>query len=132
MPNTPVFVTLGNNDCKYHDNSVVQEDKKEFFDFMFDIWFNKHPGNVKYKDQVETTFKAGGYYEIKATNNVSFLSLNTLMFNKDQVVSELGPDATNQFEWLSKKMTDSSGKKYVIFTHIYAGSRVKHDDKFKA
>jgi len=53
------------------------------------------------------------------------------MFNRKQNVSELGSDAINQFNWLTKKMTDSSGQKYVIFTHIYAGSRVKHSDKLK-
>ena len=54
---------------------------------MFEIWFNRHPGNQKFKTDVEKTLKAGGYYEIKVSDKVSLLSLNTLMFNKDQVVS---------------------------------------------
>jgi len=45
FPETPVFITFGNNDCKYHDSAPFPEEKEEYYDFMFDLWFNQHEPN---------------------------------------------------------------------------------------
>jgi len=44
------------------------------------------------------------------------------------VVDKVDIGATMQFDWLNSKLDDDSGNKYIIFTHIYAGGRFKHDD----
>lgn len=83
MPNTPVFLTLGNNDCKYHDNSPFKEDKEEFYGLLYDLWFKNHPGNKAFASAVESTFKDGGYYKIDVNDKLSLLAINTLPYNKD-------------------------------------------------
>ena len=45
LPNIPVFISFGNNDCKYHYDPPHNEEKSDFYDFMYDLWFNKHPAN---------------------------------------------------------------------------------------
>ena len=49
LPDTPVFLTLGNNDCKFHDSAPFQADKEGYYSFMFDLWFQQHPGNWAYR-----------------------------------------------------------------------------------
>ena len=87
FPDTPVFLTLGNNDSKYHDNAPFKEDKEEFYSFLFDLWFNNFPANVKYASAVHDTFMDGGYYKIDANEKLSFLSFNSLEYNLEQVAS---------------------------------------------
>jgi hypothetical protein len=45
FPNTPVILSFGNNDCKHHDNAPFKAEKAEYYDFIFNLWFNNHPGN---------------------------------------------------------------------------------------
>ena len=71
-------MTYGNNDCEYHYSAPLQSDKTEFYEFMFDLWFEKHTGNKKYKAEAEKTFKKGGYYKVDLGQDLSLLSVNTL------------------------------------------------------
>ena len=50
---------------------------------MFDLWFANHPKNKKLPnlDLIRRTFLNGGYYRVDLTSQMSFLGLNTLMFN---------------------------------------------------
>ena len=66
MPDTPVFLALGNNDSKYHDNAPFKEDKEEFYSFLYDLWFKDFPANAKYAAAVHNTFMDGGNYKIDA------------------------------------------------------------------
>ena len=84
---------MGNNDCKYHNNTPFKEDKQEFYDFMFDLWFKNHPANIAYATDVELPFKDGGYYKIDVNDKLSLLAFNTLPYGKKQVVEEIGPEA---------------------------------------
>lgn len=93
---------------------------------MFDLWFNNLPANAKYASAVHDTFMDGGYYKIDANEKLSFLAFNSLEYNLDQVASQIGPEAENQFTWLENNLKDSQ-RKYIIFDHIYAGGRIKHD-----
>ena len=72
----------------------------------------------------------GGYYKIDVNDKLSLLAFNTLEYNKDQLASQIGPEAENQFKWLENNLKDTS-KKFVIFDHIYAGGRIKHDTSSK-
>ena len=51
---------------------------------MFDIWFKDHTPNRKYANQVEKTFKNGGYYKVDINDKISILAINTLMYNQRQ------------------------------------------------
>ena len=39
LPNTPVIITFGNNDCKYHYSAPFEADKYEYYDFIYKLWF---------------------------------------------------------------------------------------------
>ena len=57
---------------------------------MFNLWFEKHPGNRKYGSKAKETFLDGGYYKIDLTDKISFISMNSMYFFKKQVRDEIG------------------------------------------
>ena len=83
FPEVPVFIQFGNNDCKFHDSAPSQDEKDEYYNFIFELWFKNHPANVPFAEAVEHTFKYGGYYEIEVTPSFSLVALNTMYYNKD-------------------------------------------------
>ena len=86
-------MTFGNNDCKYHDNAPFSDEKDEYYDFMFDLWFNRHKANQIFASSTLATFKSGGYYRVDVSPDLSVLSLNTLRYNSDAKKSEVGKEA---------------------------------------
>ena len=70
----------------------------------------------------------GGYYRADLSKTLTVLSVNTLEYNKDQIQSEIGPEAQHQWVWLESALNDS-GRKFLVLSHIYAGVRITHDDK---
>jgi len=125
FPETPVFITFGNNDCKHHNSAPFKEEKAEFYQFMYNLWFVNHTPNRKYAALVKDTFFNGGYYSIDMSDKLTLVSLNTLEYNVDQYASEIGPEAAEQMNWLESILKQD--KKVVIMTHIYAGARLSHD-----
>lgn len=99
FPSTPVFLTFGNNDCKYHDSGPFHKEKGEFLSFIFELWFKNHTPNAKYADAVRDSFMNGGYYKIDL-GNMAIVSLNTLYFNSGQYQPEIGTQAADQMKWL--------------------------------
>ena len=71
----------------------------------------------------------GGYYRADVTSDLSILSLNTLEYNVDQYQSEIGPEHDDALNWLEAQLSESSNRKFIILSHIYAGSRTKHSEK---
>lgn len=129
FPNTPAFIQFGNNDCKIHNSAPFPEEKVEYYNFMFDLWFKDHKGNQKFADQVESTFKNGGYYRVDLADKVSLLSINSLQYNKDQYSQGLGPEFEDQKNWLFSELDNTKdGTKFLLLDHIYAGARIKHSD----
>jgi hypothetical protein len=49
-----IVPTVGNNDGRYHDEAIDEVDKSDYYNFLYDLWMNKLPGN-KYLDK--TTIK---------------------------------------------------------------------------
>jgi len=43
----PVFLTFGNNDCKYHYDAPHQAEKVDFYDYLYSLWWQDHPANAK-------------------------------------------------------------------------------------
>lgn len=80
FPNTIVLITFGNNDCKFHYDAPHLEEKKEFYNFLYDLWFNKHPANSKIVFD-NHTFNDGGYYRFDFNDKITFLSFNSLPYN---------------------------------------------------
>ena len=48
FPNTPVFITFGNNDANFHDNPAWASNANDFYGFMYDLWFVRHSPNQKF------------------------------------------------------------------------------------
>ena len=84
LPNTLILPTMGNNDYKYHYQSPYESDKQEFYTYLFNQWFVKHQVNNQLDNlaDIHSTFMNGGYYRVDLSENVTFLGLNTLMYNR--------------------------------------------------
>jgi predicted MPP superfamily phosphohydrolase len=125
FPDIPVFYSFGNNDCKYHNSAPFQEEKEEFYDFMWNLWFVNHKPNRKYAThKVEKTFKKGGYYIVDLEDGVSVMSMNTLVFNGKQYQPEIGTQAEEQLQWIEHNL-NKNGKKFVTIQHIYPAIKIK-------
>ena len=47
FPDTPIIPVFGNNDMKYHDNPEPLDEDQEFYEYIYDLWFDKLPGNKR-------------------------------------------------------------------------------------
>ena len=45
FPHTLVLPAFGNNDSKFHDNPIPDEDAPFFYNYVFNLWFKLLPGN---------------------------------------------------------------------------------------
>ena len=88
-------MTFGNNDCKYHDNAPPEAERKEFYSFIYKLWFENHAPNHKYAASAKATLMNGGYYRADISDDVSILSLNTLAYNKDALPELIGLSASD-------------------------------------
>ena len=65
----------------------------------------------------------GGFYELKLTERISLLSLNTnLWYKSNKFVQDL-EDPASQFSWLERILRDceTQGRSVIIFGHIPPG-----------
>ena len=86
FPDTIILPAFGNNDCKYHDNPAPIDEQTEFYDFVYNLWFQLLPGNVdsfdsQQKEAIHESFLKGGYYRVDINDSLSVLSMNTLYFD---------------------------------------------------
>ena len=72
----------------------------------------------------------GGYYRVDIDSHLTVLGLNTITYDKHQVQQWIGPEAQNQLNWLDKTLAEPN-RKFLILSHVYAGSRLKHDPNGK-
>ena len=98
---------------------------KDYYGFMYNLWFVNHVPNRPYQSQVQSTFLEGGYYTVNLGGNLSLMSMNTMYYNKDAEEDWLGPAVQDQQNWIENNL--KSGRNYVLLDHIYAGARFKHD-----
>lgn len=58
-------------------------DKDEYYNYLFNLWFNKNTFNGKHLDTnaIKKTFLNGGYYRVDLSDTVSVLALNSLYYN---------------------------------------------------
>ena len=115
------MIEVGNNDTPVHNSAAYAEDKETYYGFMYELWFKRHPANLRFAESVKDTFFKGGYYKVDITDKFSFLSINTLPYNVKQVESKVGPEAEEQFQWMESFFEEESPRKYIIAEHIPAG-----------
>jgi hypothetical protein len=86
LPNTIVLPTFGNNDFKFHYQTPLQDNKKPFFEEIFEFWFQNHPANSKMLNLplIKSTFMMGGFYRVnlpQSSANVSVLAMNSISYS---------------------------------------------------
>ncbi|CDW83200.1 UNKNOWN [Stylonychia lemnae] len=126
FPNSLVLPTLGNNDCRYHYQSPYENDKQEYYSYLFETYFLNHTRNNQIKElsEIQNTFLDGGYYRVDLSEKISMLMINTLMYNKNNDPANQGDQLEDQFAWLEKQfMTAEHDRKFIISNHIYPGSK---------
>jgi len=75
---------------------------------------------------LEETFMLGMFYSIEIQKGLELLALNTNFYQTWQKEA-LGVEAEMQMDWLDSKLDDDSGNKFILFSHIYAGGVMKHN-----
>ena len=79
FPNTVILPTFGNNDGRYHDEAIDEADKSDYYNFVYDLWFNQLTGNAGLDlASIKSTLLSGGYYRADITSTVTVLSLNSM------------------------------------------------------
>jgi len=58
--------------------------------------------------------------------------MNTLQYSLRSNSALIGSEAERQFIWIENNLMSAGNRKFLITSHIYAGGRVKHDDKVEA
>ena len=116
--------SIGNNDG-YHYQAVDESQKSTFYGFLHSLWFTDYPGNAKLVDSVTDTFMNGGYYRADVSDSVSVLNFNFEYMDKSDDTSFQANEATAQLSWLEAQLATaaSSGRKFIIIGHVYAGAR---------
>ena len=110
FPNTLVLPAFGNNDSKYHDAPIPDEDAPFFYTYVFNLWFKLLPGNIKNLsrdqiDEITKTFDIGGYYRVDLNDKISVLSINTLYYDSDSTRRDESMSGVEQMFWLAKQLS---------------------------
>ena len=106
FPNTLVLPAFGNNDTKYHDNPIPDDDAPYFYSYVFNLWFKMLPGNTENLTQhqiedIHKTFQIGGFYRVDLNEHVSVLSLNTLYYDSERTRTDATESGVEQMFWLA-------------------------------
>lgn len=124
FPNSVVIPTIGNNDVKFHYEFPLTEDESnEYYGFLYDLWWNKVPGNANYTKKVEIneTMMKGGYYTYEYNANLTFIAINSLYFSvKNQQYNSTV--SNEQLDWIEATLRDASNStKFIMNMHIFPG-----------
>ena len=84
-PGVPILSSIGNNDVEYHYQAPNTTDKAQYYSDMFDLWFTNVSANMAYKNisYINETFLNGGYYRYDTEEDISLISLNSILVNSE-------------------------------------------------
>ena len=130
FPDTLVLPVIGNDDTKFHDNPIPDEDKDFFYDYVYNLWFRLLPGNVKnltrrQKEEIEDTFREGGFYRVDLNEKLTLLALNTLYYDAKRDPHIASGSGVQQMFWMKNILAEENDRKYIIMMHVYPGVRTK-------
>lgn len=124
-PDTFLFPAIGNNDAKFHYQVPTLQDKKEYYELLFETWFENNPKNSLLTNikEIRTDFMNGGYYKADISEDLSVIVLNTLYFNVDNNANNDPDAAEEQLSWFEKQLDAIKKKntKTIISYHIFSG-----------
>lgn len=77
-----ILPTIGNNDGRYKDEAIDEEDKTDYYSLVYNLWFEELTGNASLdKISIKKTILDGAYYRADITKSVSLLSINSMYFD---------------------------------------------------
>ena len=129
FPDTIILPAFGNNDTKYHDNPIPDDDAPFFYSYVFNLWFKMLPGNTgnlseSQIDEIHKTFDIGGFYRVDLNDKISVLAINTLYYDSERTRIDSTESGVEQMYWFGEQLEHAEeGRKFIIISHVYAGSR---------
>ncbi len=98
--------------------------QEEFYGYLYNIWFEKVPSNIKINTlENKRTFLIGGYYSFELTDQMKIVSINSLYYFGSNAISnhEIG---YNQLVWLESQLASAKlqGKTALIISHFPNGA----------
>ncbi|CDW74027.1 UNKNOWN [Stylonychia lemnae] len=131
FPNTFVLPSLGNNDPKYHYMALNEDDKDEYYGFIYQNWMQtqSYNSNLKNFGTIKSTMLKGGYYRADIDSTLSVMAVNTLYFNEKNDISQQGNDAQDHITWIRDQFTQNPQRRFIVTNHIYPGAKYVGDSK---
>lgn len=84
FPTTKILPTVGNNDGRFHDNAIDEEDKEDYYAFLYSLWFESFAGNQSLDlDSIKTTLSAAGNYRADISQELTVLQINSMYMTTD-------------------------------------------------
>jgi hypothetical protein len=123
FPNAYILPTIGNNDIKYHYVAPQRNyTAPDYYPYMYNLIFEQIPKNRNLNlTGVKESFYNFGGYKIDMSDDLSFISLNSLYYN-NRTPSNDTEIKVAQLDWFEKTLDNAEpGRKFVIFFHIYPG-----------
>jgi Icc-related predicted phosphoesterase len=126
FPDTPVYISLGNNDCYAGDYQVIPEGK--FFKNTTPVIAGKFLKNPDNRGSFAETYPVGGYFTVDppGTENTLIISINSIFFSpKHKNTVDYDP-AERELDWFEKQLVSAQQKKQKawILLHIPPGTNV--------
>ena len=101
IPNVPILPSIGNNDVMWHYQAPNSTYKAEYYSDLYEIFFENVPANSAYPklNEISDTFHNGGYYRYEITEDLIFLSINSIYFNSENEVDFA--EAAVEMDWIA-------------------------------
>lgn len=126
FPKTPVYISLGNNDCYAGDYQIIPEGKflkkttPVFLDKFLETWENR--------SSFSATYLVGGYFTVapRGTENTLIISLNSNFFSPKHNNTVNYDPGKRQLDWFEKQLVFAQQKKQKawLLLHIPPGTNV--------
>ena len=116
FPGVPIIPSIGNNDVLNYYKTPNEDKKALFYGDLYDIWF----ANTA-QAGVQNTFMQGGFYRVDLAEGISVLSINSILLNTLNSVSETTSE-TLQRQWLEDQLSNTSdSSRFFLLMHIPPG-----------
>jgi sphingomyelin phosphodiesterase acid-like 3 len=126
FPGTPVYVSLGNNDCYAGDYQVIPEGK--FLKKTTPVLADKFLENPENRSSFAATYLVGGYFTVapRGTENTLIISLNSNFFSPKHNNTVNYDPGKRELDWFEKQLVFAQQKKQKawLLLHIPPGTNV--------
>jgi len=126
FPDTPVYISLGNNDCYAGDYQIIPEGK--FLKKTTPIFLFKFLENPENRSSFSATYLVGGYFTVapRGTENTLIISLNSIFFSPKHKNTATYDPGKRQLDWFEKQLVFAQQKKQKawLLLHIPPGTNV--------